>query len=364
MNTALTTRKVRLLSLALAGGVLVLTPGCLLFDGQFAVNVDGSTDVQVTVAMGRALMEQAQQEAGDPVDDLAKEPPEGWIVQPYDTDEWHGARLQRHAMPGEDLIPPAGGKRSTMDDVKVSMTQRLLCTDYQVAGKISFSDLGPGDEQASATPRVVFVQDAQANEGPAGAEDQMPDLGAMGGLLGALAQRPQLTLRIKAPGSVLSTTGNAGENGVTVWDVPIRSDGMLQAPEDLVIRHVTRLVNQQNVGRLADRLAAEKDVPDMASVIADYVARDLLPNPPKADPLKASLDAQAYHDALSIIAMLEDAVGPQVAQRVVVGLKLNADSVTAKQLADLWAVMSQADQDELVGIVADGLIMYLRSLRR
>lgn len=366
MNTASTANSGTLLLLVTAGLMLLITPGCLMLDGKFTVNVDGSTDVQMTVAIARSLMEQAKEE-GDPVEELRKGAPEGWTVQAYDTEQWHGAQLVRRARPGETLLPPAENRPSGTDDLRVSVVQRLLCTDYRVEGKVDLTEVAPGREpagQASASPRLVFVQEQAPNNAEPDGSAKTPDLGDMAGLLGALSQKPQLTFRVKSPGSVLTTTGTVGDDGMAVWDVPLKNDGMVPVPEEVVIRHTTRLVNQQNVGRLADQLAAEKDMGDMASLISDCVVRDLLPNPPKADPLKATLDVQAYHDALLIVSTLQDAFGNRVAEQVVRGLRLNADNVTAKRLAEVWNAVSSADQEELVAIVADGLITLLRSRQK
>ena len=351
-----------LLLLVVAVVALALTSGCFMMEANIEINVDGSADVEMRMAVSQGLMEMGE-EGEDPFADVEKELPEGWKSSPLEEEGWKGIIVTGRAPAGGELLPDTEGGES---DIKLRVTRRLFSTDYEVEGSFAMDETPLGKESEAkarqAEGRIVFVQQEGEEEAT---EDEGFDPEALMGLLGAMGRQPRIGFSLKAPGVIVETNGEINDEGAAVWRLDLAS---LMAEEEAVpafrVYLKSRLLNQQSIGRLADELAAERDMAEMAALIADCVSRGLLPNPPRDNPLKASLDAEAYDHALSIIVALEDALGEATAARVVRGLKLNADSVTAKQLRETWELILSAEEEELVEVAAGAILKHVRMLAK
>ena len=353
--------------LVAACGALVFTSGCFLLEGNVKLNVDGSANVEIKMGIADSLADMQKSEGGtDPFADTVNGLPKGWTVKPLDEEGWKGVVAAGKSAPGEPLFPPAKGEKS---DFKTTVTRRLFCTDYDIQGTLKMDDPAAQAEHTALGQggRLVFTQGDQKGQDKGdpkdkGKGDAGPDMGGLGDLLGGMmgAGEPRVQFSFKAPGTVLETTGEIDDDGAAVWrlDMGNMMQGGPAKPLDIRLR--TRLVNYQNVGRLADRLAEEEDLADMASLIAEYVTHDLLPNPPKKDPLRAGLDVKGYADAVHIIAALQDAVGAKATATVIRSLKLNADNVTGKQLADTWRMVSAMDAKDLADVAGEATAKQLR----
>ena len=341
--------------------LLFLAPGCFMMEANINVNVDGSSDVELQVGAAAAIMEM-QEEGEDPFAQIAEDLPEGWTVKPLESEAWKGVVIAGRAPAGEALLPSSDEAPS---DIKLSVVRRLFSTDYVVDGVFSIRDAVEEAPEAEAAapgePRIVFAQlpELEVQE----EEEEEFDAEAFAGLLGAMAIQPRISFSVKAPGTIVETTGAVNERGAAVWsfDVPgLMSEG---PPPEFHVLLRTRLLNYANIGRLADRLAAEADMPDMAPMIAQGVTRGLLPNPPKDDPARAAFDVEAYAATLKIITALDGLLGPPTTARVIAGLKLNADDVTAKQLRETWEMVDKTEPEELIEVVAQALLKHMRMRR-
>lgn len=341
---------------------LCLAPGCFMMEANINVNVDGSADVELQLGIPVAIMEMQEAEGEDPFAEIVEELPEGWTVKPLDTGDWRGVAISGRAPAGEGLLPSPD---ETPSDIKLSIIPRLFSTDYVVDGVFSIEESEPPEPQAEAAapgePRIVFAQLPELDLQEEG-EDEF-DADALAGLLGAMAMQPRISFSIKAPGHVVETTGTVNERGAAVWSLDVPGLMSEDAPPEVRVLLRTRLLNYANIGRLADRLAAEADMPDMAAVIADCVTRGLLPNPPRDDPARATFDAEAYANALTIVDALADVLGPDTMARVMTGLRLNADDVTARELREMRELMDATEPAELVEVVAQALVNHMRMRR-
>lgn len=343
--------------------LLVLAPGCFMMEANITVNVDGSSDVELKVGAAAAIMDM-QDEGEDPFAQIAEDLPEGWTVNPLESEEWRGVVISGRAPAGEALLP---SPEKAPSDIKLSVVRRLFSTDYVVDGVFSVQgapDQAPDAEAAApGEPRIVFtqlpdlgVQEQEEGEGEFDAE-------AFAELLGAMAVQPRISFSIKAPGTVVETTGAVNERGAAVWSFNVPGLMTEGPPPEFRVLLRTRLLNYANIGRLADRLAAEADMPDMAPMIADCVTRGLLPNPPRDDPARATFDVEAYVAALRIVTTLDRLLGPPTTARVIAGLKLNADDVTAKQLRQTWEMLDKTEPEELIEVVAQAVLKHMRMRR-
>lgn len=343
--------------------LLLFAPGCFMMEANINVNVDGSADVEVQVGAAAAIMEM-QEEGADPFAELAQDVPEGWTVRPLESEEWTGVVISGRAPAGEALLPSPDEAPS---DIKLNVVRRLFSTDYVVEGVFSLDEPMEEAPEAEAAapgePRIVFTQLPELEVQEEGEGEEEFDAEAFAGLLGAMAVQPRISFSIKAPGTVVETTGTVNERGAVVWsfDVPgLMTEG---PPPEFRVLLRTRLLNYANIGRLADRLAAEADLPDMAPMIADCVSRGLLPNPPRDDPARATFDVEAYAAALKIITALDGLLGPPTTARVIAGLKLNADDVTARQLREMGELVEKTEPEEFIEVVAQALLKHMRMRR-
>ncbi len=344
--------------LALVAVSLMLTSGCFMLEGNIKLNVDGSANVEMRVAISEALAQMGDDEGDDPFAQMKENLPEGdWTVEDITEDGWRGVALKGVAPPGGKLFPEteAGAEAP---EFNVDIQPRLFSTDYTVQGTFSMQE--PEAEEAvdpdaeAQTGQIIFCQ---AEE-----EEEEMDPEALMGLFGAMGQQMRVSFSVTAPGTILETSGEQTGSGTAEWGLDMASLMQSEAPQEIRVYLRSRLLNQQSIGRLADKLAAERDLPEMSALIAEYVARGLLPNPPKKSPLKAGLDAAAYDHALGVLVILEDVLGEATAARVVRGLKLNADNVTAKELREMHELVMGMEEDELVEVGAGAVLKHLKML--
>jgi hypothetical protein len=351
----------------IAGVALVALPGCFFVESNIRVAVDGSSDVSVRLGVAEALM-QGEDGGGDMLKDIEEgmDAP-GWTVKPLEQEGYKGVVLSGRVPLGGTMMP---GPESQPGDLGVTLERRLFSTDYRVDGTLKLSPpeepTPPADASASSgrivltgsgtsigvLPQFPGMEELAGSASAAAGEGEMPfDPQMLTQMLMGGGEGPHANLTIRAPGSVLETDGDELDDGSVQWALDMSALQSAGAPE-VRVHLVTRLVNQQIVGKLADRLATELDQPDMAALIADYVRRGLLPNPPRQDALSATFDVQAYGAAISTIATLEDALGPQVGAAVVRSLGLNADNITARRLREIHDAVIGADSDGLVDMAA------------
>ena len=363
------TKSTLLTSIAVACS-LALVPGCFFVEGNVKVNVDGSAEVEMSVAVSQALAELSEGDA-DPFGEFQEGMPENWTAEPLEEEGRKGVVVRGTAPAGGQLIPQGEGEES---NVNVRIVKRLLSTEYVVEGTVSMGDVSKdeAEEAAASTGTIVFTQarEEEENEETEGWDDELGDAGemfnpeALMGLFAGGAQQPQVSFSVKAPGTLVETTGTPTDDGAAKWVLDITSMMGREEPPTLEVLLRTRLLNHQNIGRLADRLAAERDMPDMAALIGDYVMRGLLPNPPKEAPLKAGLDAEAFENAIKTIVAFESVIGEVPTARVVNGLKLNADDITARRLRETWELVADMDEEELVEVVGEAVVKHVKMLSR
>lgn len=345
------------LGLALAAAVM-LTPGCFFIETNINVAVDGSADVDVQVGVASAVA-QGQELGPEMLQDIQKSlTAPGWEARALEREGYEGVTVRGHVAPGGSLMPGEMGDGSSL---KLTVVPRLFSTDYQVEGQVTMSppsaDTLP-TETAGRPGDIVLadyrpVQDTF--DGPPGMGEDLPfNPEALGQMLMGGLEPPHATVTVRAPGTVLDTDGETIEGGAS-WSL---SDNLLQsmAEPQLSLRLVTRLLNQQVIGKLADRLAIERGQTDMASLIADYVQRDLLPNPPRQNASAATFDVEAYSLAIGAVVALEDALGEKVGAAVVKALGLNAEDITAQRIRTLSGRIGGLEQDQLVELAASAVV--------
>ena len=351
------------LTLAVLAALTSLTTGCFRVRADVQIKVDGSTMSTLEVAVSEALASLGQ-EGDDPLKEMRENLPEGdWRVEDIEEEGWRGVRLKGTAPAGSAFLPAADG---AAPDVSIKVVQRLFSTEYTVQGEIPLGGPALAEETDEAhrpsDTRVAQLEAEGAASESIGGEQFDPQ--ELMGLMGAMSMQPSLSLAVRAPGNIVETNGQRTVSGGAEWVVDMNSMVSEQSTASISIYLRSQLPNQQSIGRLADRLAAERGMPDMAALIADYVARGLLPNPPRQDPLKAGIDVEAYESAISSIVALENVLGGAVAQRVVQGLRLNADDVTALQLKSTWDLLSGIEQEELVEVSGQAALRHIKMLGR
>lgn len=348
------------LGLALAA-LVVLTPGCFFMETEINVAVDGSAEVGVQVGVS-SMLAQGQELGPEMLQDIEKGfSAPGWQAKPLEREGYEGVAVSGHVAPGGALMP---GEMSEGNDLKLSVTPRLFSTDYRVEGKVTLNppsaDALPV-ETARSEGRIVMagyrtVQDTpeEPAEAPDAGEEMPFDPGMLGQLLSGGMEKPHATITVRAPGSVLETDGEEIQGGA-VWSL---SEDLLQSMGEptVSLRLVTRLLNQGIIGKLADRLAIERGETDMAALIADYVSRDLLPNPPRQNAASATFDVEAYSLAIATVVRLEEALGARVGPVVVEALGLNADDITAQRIRQIRDTVFAADEDELIEAAATAVV--------
>ncbi len=338
-----------LASLAVA---MLFVSGCFKVEGSVKVGVDGSSAVRMSVGIMEALAAMGGDEEGqDPLAEMREDLPEGWEAEDLEEDGWVGVTISSLIAPGEPLFPREAAEAGGMT---VRVVQRQFCTDYYVEGTLTPPEgAGPGTVRDGAAGGIVFTQDEAEDEEGMTDED-------FGALMGAFGPQPSISFSVSAPGTIVSTSGEQVGHSTAVWTVDMDQMGEEEEGAIVAVHLHSRLLNYQSIGRLADRLAAERELPDTFVLVADYIARDLLPNPPKEAPLKAGIDAEAYEAALSIVIAFEEVLGEDTAARVINGLKLNADGVSAKDLTEMWDRVQQMESEELIEVAAQAIVKHVR----
>jgi len=354
-----TTTRLSAAVLLLVGLSLVFTSGCVFFEGTVKVNHDGSSTTELQMGVAKSLAEEGQ--GGTTLEEMAKEAgKEGWQVKPLDREGYEGAVLTRTAPVGTELLTFGDQKGKT--HLAVQVVKRLFTTEYLVKGTLDLaSDVSaeePGDQRQQASAQVVFAQNAEG-QGPApgGLEKLGPE--ALLGMLGD--EGPYARFRIQMPGTIVDTNGEPDDSGGVTWELDLFSAGSQMGEGAIEITAHSRVLHHQSIGRLADRLGEEADLKDMPALIEHYLERDLLPNPPRTDPLSASLDVPAYAALLQSVATLEEALGQQVTDSVIHRMGLNLDKATSKQLVDLWELLQTVEPEELTEVAAEALAKHLKA---
>ncbi|MEN6344316.1 MAG: hypothetical protein ABFE16_03375, partial [Armatimonadia bacterium] len=285
---------------------------------------------------------------------------EGWQVKALDREGYEGAVLTRTAPVGAELL--AFGDQKGKTHLTVQVVKRLFTTEYFVSGALDLASGAsaeePGDQRDQASARVVFAQNAEGHgAAPEGLEKLRPE--ALMGMLGD--QGPYARFTLQMPGTIVDTNGEPDDSGGVTWKLDLFGAGSEAGEGAIEITAHSRVFNHQSIGRLADRLGEEANLNDMPALIEHYLERDLLPNPPKTDPLSASLDIPAYAALLQSVATLEEALGQQVTDSVIHRMDLNSDKATSKQLVDLWELLQTVEPEELTEVAAEALAKHLKA---
>lgn len=349
-----------ILALVVVAALISVLTGCFRVRADVQLNVDGSAQTVLEVGISEALASLGEREGGsDPLEEMKKDLPEGdWHVEELKEEGWRGLVLRGVSPAGTAILPAPDNAGA---DIDVKIVQRLFSTEYTVQGEIPIGPstaIGPTSEASRGPARRIAQADGAHSDGEASEGGLDPD--ALMGLMGAMGQQPSFSMTIRAPGRIVETNGRQTSSGGAEWSLDMPSM-MTEGPQKTLSIYLrTQLPNQQSIGRLADRLAAERDMPDMAALVSEYVSRGLLPNPPKQDPLRAGLDAAAYDSVISTIVALEAVLGGTVADRVVRGLKLNADDVTAQQLVGTWETLADIEEDEIVEVAGQAVLKHIK----
>ncbi|MDI9585545.1 MAG: hypothetical protein QM473_15080 [Acidobacteriota bacterium] len=346
--------------IAVAALTSVMT-GCFRVRADVQLKVDGSAQTVLEVGISEALASLGQgTEDENPLEEMKKNLPEGdWRVEELQEEGWRGLILKGTSPAGTAFLPAPEDAGANID---VKVVQRLFSTEYTVQGEIPLGQTSPMGATSEASLQsggwIAQAEGVPADDESAGEGGFDPD--ALMGLMGAMGQQPSFSLTIRAPGRIVETNGRPIGTGGAEWSLDMISMMSGQPQEAISVYLRTQLPNQQSIGRLADRLATERDMPDMAALIAEYVSRGLLPNPPKTDPLRAGLDAAAYDSAISTIVALENVLGSAVAERIVRGLKLSADDVTAQHLTGTWEALADIQEDEIVEVAGQAVLRHIK----
>ncbi|NSW55395.1 MAG: hypothetical protein HPY44_05240 [Armatimonadetes bacterium] len=350
-----------ILTLIAVAALASLMTGCFRVRADVQLKVDGSAQTVLEIGISDALASLGEGPEGEnPLEEMRKNLPAGdWQVEELQEEGWRGLILRGTSPAGAAFLPVPEDAGA---DIDVKVVQRLFSTEYTIQGEIPLeptSPMGaPSEAWLHSGERIAQADGVPADDANGGEEGFDSD--ALMGLMGAMGQQPSFSLTIRAPGRIVETNGRPTGAGSVEWAIDMASM-MSKGPQQGISVYLrTQLLNQQSIGRLADKLAAERNMPDMAALIAEYVSRGLLPNPPKEDPLKAGLDTAAYDSAISTLAALENVLGGAVAERVVRGLKLNADDVTARHLTGTWQALADIEEDEIVEVAGQAVLRHIK----
>ncbi len=291
---------------------LAVVSGCIFLDAQFEMGVDGGTDATLEVGILKSLAEQG--EGGDPTAQITEGLAEGkWQQDQFDRDQWRVSSLKGHAGPGESLFT----KDAEMQPKFVTETH-LLSTVYGFTLPLPKDAVGVKEQiEADAKPQGEGEGEVKV-EGMENADKLFGDLAALMMTGGDKGIRFAVTL----PGSIISTNGETSAANRATWHMDLAGVGA-EGQEALTAR--SRLVNWGSIGRMAPRFAAVGRY-DLVPVLVAAVQRGVVPDPVTDAPLQAELDGGLYADILDIMVALDAAVGPKLANTIMVGLHLNADT--------------------------------------
>jgi len=320
----------KLLMGLVAASLVVSVGGCIFLDAQFEVGVDGSTDATFEVGILKSVMEMGEGE--DPTTGINEGLAEGkWEREEFDRDEWHVVVLKGHAGPGESLFT----EEAEMQPEFASQTH-LFSTIYEFALPLPEDAVGVEEQiEANAEAPPQGEQAEVQVEGLEGAEELAGDLTGMMMTGGERGLRFAVTL----PGRVIATNGEITALNRAAWRTDLAGAG---APEEKALLARSRLVNWPSVGRMGAELS-QMGRYDLVLVLVSAVQRGVVPDPQTDAPLEATLDAKLYAQILDIMVALDAAVGPELANSVMTGLKLNADEPDAATVERVLARVSAED---------------------
>lgn len=298
-----------LMGLAVAS-LVVSMGGCIFLDAEFEMTVDGGTNATFEVGILKSLAEQGEGE--DPTMEITEGLAEGkWEEEQFDRDQWRVSSLKGQAGPGESLFAEDADMQP-----EFATETHLFSTIYGFTLPLPEDALGV-KEQIEADVEAEGQGEVKV-EGMEGAEELMGDLAAMmmtGGQMG-------LHFAVTLPGRIIATNGETTAPNRAAWSLDLAGLGA-EGQEALVAR--SRLVNWESIGRMGPRLAAMGRY-DLVPALIAAVERGVVPDPATDAPLEAELDAALYAEILDIMVALDAAVGPELANAIMLGLQLNADS--------------------------------------
>ncbi len=321
----------RLLMGLVAASLVVSVGGCIFLDAQFEVGVDGSTDATFEVGILKSVMEMGEGE--EPTMGITEELAEGkWEQEEFDRDEWHVVVLKGHAGPGESLFTEEAKMQP-----EFAMQTHLFSTVYEFTLPLPEDAVGV-EEQIEANAEVEAPEGEQAEvqvEGLEGAEELAGDLAGMMLTGGEKGLRFAVTL----PGRIIATNGETTALNRAAWRTDLAGAGAL---EEKALLARSRLVNWPSVGRMGAELSRMGRY-DLVLVLVSAVQRGVVPDPQTDAPLETTLDAKLYAQILDIMVALDAAVGPELANTVMAGLKLNEDEPDAAAVERVLARVSAKD---------------------
>ena len=301
-----------LMGLAVAS-LAVSMSGCIFLDAEFEMDVDGGTSATLEVGILKSLAEQGEGE--DPTTEMREELAEGkWEEEQFDRDQWRVSSLKGHAGPGESLF----AEEAKMQPEFATETH-LFSTVYQFTLPLPEDAIGVEEPPEAEAEAEGEGQDEVEVEGMEGAEELFGDLAGLMMTGGEMGLRFAVTL----PGRIIATNGETTAADRAAWHMDLAG---VAAEGQEALAASSRLINWESIGRMGPRLAAMGRY-DLVPALIAAVERGVVPDPATNAPLQAELDAPLYAEILGIMVALDAAVGPQLTDSIMVGLRLNADTL-------------------------------------
>lgn len=333
------TSKLALMAVALVA--LTLTGGCIFVDGQFAMAPDGSTTARLEAGVMQSMMEGGEGDFSSNISGgLA---PGKWTEEPaFERDQWHVQAWQGEAGPGESLFAA-----DAQPQPEFSMTQGTLSNVYTFTMPLPEEPMEAGqvDDQPQNQPPAE-----QPDEGEVQIEGMDAALGDMMGMMMSGGDSG-ISFSVTLPGEIIATNGELLPGTRVVWKIDLMSP---EPPDDLMAQ--SRLPNWPAVGRLGGALVGAGRG-DLVPALIAGVRRGVVPNPEAAE-----LDPLMYIQALEIMTALDQAVGEQLADEVLLTLGMGGspDAAFVEEVAvrlegmDLAAEIDREVVARLLGLLAGG----------
>ncbi len=332
MNMASTSlTRLGLLAALLLGAVAL--NGCMFLDAQFTMLADGGQDAMMEVGI---LKQMAEGEGAEGELDIGAEAvaEENW-EEPveFDRGEWQVTMLKGHADAGDSLF-----KDDAEAQPEFAMVGHRFTTVYQ------FTMVMEG------APVMEPVADAPA-EGDV--EVEVEGMEGMNEAFEGLAEavmgsgRP-LRFSCSLPGKIVSGNGEAIAPDTMQWAMGLSGEGV---PEDQTLRASSRLINWEVIGAVGSAMV-EAGRHDLVLPMISAAQRGVIPDPLTDEPLGGEFDFPLYQQILDIMVTLDGLVGEEMADRVMIGLALNADAPDA---ALVTRVYERISADEYAVGMRDGL---------